>query len=136
LAPAPPPPNLPAGLPTPGVAESFGTLLAGAGSRVERIASPRGHASPPGFWYEGSADDWALLLSGSAWLTFADSAEPADLSPGSRLHLPARRRHRRRRVDRTAPDRPTVWLAIRYAAGAPTSACTCSANRGSSHAPA
>ena len=104
-----PPPNLLSELPAPGPGESFEPLLTAAGFRVERIASPPGHASPPGFWYEQAEDEWVLLLAGSARLAFADGADPADLTPGSHLHLPARRRHR---VDRTDADQPTVWVAI------------------------
>lgn len=109
----PPPPNLLADLPAPGAAESFETLLTAAGFRVERIVS-RGHASPPGFWYDGPEDEWVLLVAGAARLTFEGDPEPVALTPGSHLHIPARRRHR---VDWTAAGQPTVWLAIHFAAG-------------------
>jgi len=110
----PPPPNLLSDLPAPGAEESFETLLTAAGFRVERIVS-QGHASPPGFWYDQPEDEWVLLVAGAARLTFeGDEAAPVELTPGSHLHIPARRRHR---VDWTDPAGPTVWLAIYFAAG-------------------
>src|SRR5687767_14386343 len=108
----PPPPNLLADLPARGSTESFETLLTAAGFRVERIVSPPGHASPPEFWYDQPEDEWVLLLAGAARLTFEGDPEPVELTPGSHLHIPARRRHR---VDWTDAGRPTVWLAIHYA---------------------
>lgn len=106
------PPNLLADLPAPGADESFETLLSAAGVRVERIVSPPGHASPPGFWYDQAGDEWVLLVAGAARLTFeGDEASPVELTPGSHLHIPARRRHR---VDWTAPAGPTVWLAVHF----------------------
>lgn len=106
-----------ADLPVPGSDESFETLLTAAGFRVERIVS-RGHASPPGFWYDQPEDEWVMLVAGAARLTFEGEQEPVELEPGSYLHIPARRRHR---VDWTDPAQPTVWLAIHFAAMTPTS---------------
>jgi len=34
-----------------------------------------------------------------------------EMRPGSFLHIPSHRRHR---VEWTAPDEPTIWLAIHY----------------------
>lgn len=112
----PPPPNLLSDLPAPGPEESFETLLTAAGFHVERIVS-RGHASPPGFWYDQDEDEWLMLVTGAARLTL-EGEKPVDLEPGSYLHIPARRRHR---VDWTDPAQPTVWLAIHFAAMTPTS---------------
>lgn len=103
------PDNLFAALPQAPVAEAFDTLLQNAGLRVERIVS-RGHASPPGFWYEQSENEWVLLLRGEARLTVEGQGD-CRLVPGSYLHLPARTRHR---VEWTLPDAETVWLAIHY----------------------
>lgn len=90
--------------------ESFERLLERPGLRIERIVS-RGHASPPGFWYEQPHGEWVALLSGSARLEFDDGREPLDLEPGSFVDLPAGCRHR---VARTDAERPTVWLAVHY----------------------
>ena len=55
-----------------------------------------------------------LLLTGAARLRFEGGDPPVELTPGSHLHIPARRRHR---VDWTAAGQPTVWLAIHFADG-------------------
>ena len=97
--------DLPAALPE----ELFQTLLSAPGLRVERIVS-RGHASPEGFWYDQPEHEWVLLVSGAARLRF-EGEEPLDLTPGSYVNIPARRRHR---VEWTDPREHTVWLAIHY----------------------
>jgi cupin 2 domain-containing protein len=97
------PPGAPAELLTP--------LLAGRTFRVERIVS-RGHASPPGFWYDQPEHEWVLLVAGQARLQF-EGQPPVPLRPGDHLNIPARRRHR---VDWTTPDEETIWLAIHYTA--------------------
>jgi cupin 2 domain-containing protein len=51
-----------------------------------------------------------LLVKGAARLLFEGEA-PLDLRPGSFVNIPAHRRHR---VEWTAPDQPTIWLAIHY----------------------
>ncbi|MCZ7651969.1 MAG: cupin domain-containing protein [Thermoanaerobaculia bacterium] len=96
------------GLPAPGPEESFESLLAAPGFRVERIVS-HGHASPEGFWYDQGWAEWVVVLSGEALLEVEGEAEPLPLAPGDWVLLPARRRHR---VAWTTPDGPTVWLAI------------------------
>lgn len=100
-------PNLFADLPGERAAESFATLLATEGLRIERIVS-LGHASPEGFWYDQDADEWVLLLQGAARLTI-EGQEPIEMVPGSFVNLPAHTRHR---VDWTDPDTPTIWLAV------------------------
>lgn len=76
--------------------------------RIERIVS-QGHQSPDGFWYDQDEDEWVILLRGSARLLFEDQEQPIDLTPGDWINIPAHRRHR---VDSTAPDEQTVWLAV------------------------
>ncbi len=76
--------------------------------RIERIVS-RGHASPPGFWYDQATDEWVALLQGRARIRLEGEEEPVIMGPGDYLHLPAHCRHR---VEETAPDETTVWLAI------------------------
>ena len=76
-------------------------------ARVERIVS-RGHASPPGFWYDQSEHEWVALLSGAARLVFEGGAE-VPLAPGDYLLIPAHQRHR---VEWTTPHQETVWLAV------------------------
>jgi cupin 2 domain-containing protein len=78
--------------------------------RVERIVS-FGHASPPGFWYDQPWHEWVVLLTGAARVLFEGDSAPVQLGPGDSLDIPAGRRHR---VEWTAPDGPTVWLAVHY----------------------
>ena len=85
--------------------ERFETLFANHACRVERIVS-FGHASPPGFWYEQTEDEWVVLLAGSAALAFEDGRTLA-LCAGDWVSLPARCRHRVESVSQDA-----VWLAV------------------------
>jgi cupin 2 domain-containing protein len=89
--------------------ELVGEILRTNAFRIERIVS-RGHASPPGFWYDQETDEWVLLVKGSASLGFADGSEIA-LAPGDHLLIP---RHVRHRVERTAPEADTVWLVVHF----------------------
>ena len=98
--------NLLDGLPSGGEDEAFEDLLVRPGIRLKRIVST-GQSTPPGQWLQEEEDEWVLLLSGSAGLTL--EGEPAlTLKPGDHLLIPAHRRHR---LDWTALDEPTVWLA-------------------------
>ena len=92
--------------------ENFLELLNSGEFRVERIVS-RGHASPPSFWYDQPEAEWVLLLRGAAILEFEGDHEPVRLTPGDHVNIPSHCRHR---VAWTAPDEPTVWLAIFYSA--------------------
>jgi cupin 2 domain-containing protein len=97
--------GIPAALP-----EELVTILAhGDGVRVERIVS-RGHASPPGFWYDQDEHEFVLLVAGAARLHIEGEPE-RELRPGDWLELAAHVRHR---VTWTAPDRDSVWLAVFY----------------------
>ena len=88
--------------------EQFLPLLQSPHLRIERIVS-WGHASPPGFWYDQDEQEWVLLVRGAAQIRFDDQEKPHELSAGSYLSIPARRRHR---VEWTTPEEPTIWLAI------------------------
>ena len=103
--------NLFADLPTgPEAAERLETLLAHPGVRIERIVSS-GQASPPGFWYDQADAEWVVLLSGEALLRFEDEAEARRLHVGDWLTIESGRRHR---VEWTAAEMPTVWLAVHF----------------------
>ncbi len=103
--------NLFADLPPHAPAELVATLCEGPAVRVERIVS-FGHASPEGFWYDQPRAEWVVVLTGAARLRFEDGA--VELKPGDFVNIPARRRHR---VEWTAADEPTVWLAVHYGDG-------------------
>jgi cupin 2 domain-containing protein len=114
--PAPAHGQLLAALPTPGTGEMFDTLLVHPDARIERIVS-QGQASPPGFWYDQTEDEWVLLVQGSAELTVIvdepAAAQALSLQAGDWVFLPAHRRHR---VRSTSLD--AVWLAIHLGAAA------------------
>jgi cupin 2 domain-containing protein len=98
--------DIPARLP----AEQFTPLLTTPHVRVERIVS-RGHASPPGFWYDQPQAEWVIVLAGSAAIAFEGEASPRTLKRGDYLHIPAHARHR---VTWTDSAEPTVWLAVHH----------------------
>lgn len=79
-------------------------------TRIERIVS-RGHASPPDFWYDQPRPEFVVLLSGAARLRFEDEDEARTLGPGDHVLIPARARHR---VEWTAEDVDSVWLAVHF----------------------
>ena len=84
------------------------TLLTQSGAHIERIVST-GQSSPAGFWYDQAQVEWVAVLQGEALLRFEDEPETRRLVAGDWITIPAHRRHR---VEWTAPDRPTVWLAV------------------------
>ncbi len=83
-------------------------IVTGDRVRIERIVS-RGHASPPGFWYDQEQREWVAVLAGRARLRFADDERVLEMGPGDHVLIEAHRRHR---VEWTDPDRDTVWLAV------------------------
>jgi cupin 2 domain-containing protein len=87
------------------------TLLRTDCLRLERILST-GQSTPPGQWYDQEADEWVVLLSGSAALLFEGKDEVRVLRPGDYLLIPAHTRHR---VEWTETGRETVWLAAHVA---------------------
>lgn len=92
--------------------EVFQDLLTMPGLRIERIVS-HGQASPEGFWYDQDWDEWVLVLQGLAVLELEGRTEPLVLSAGDYCWLPAHCRHR---VVATAPQEPTIWLAVHHEA--------------------
>ena len=99
--------NLFADLPTTTDSETITSLVKRPGVRIERIVST-GQASPPGFWYDQSFDEWVLLVAGAARMEIEGEGERS-LAAGDYLVLPAHCRHR---IVWTDPAKPTVWLAI------------------------
>ena len=89
-------------------AERIDVLQQTVHTRIERIVS-WGQASPPGFWYDQDQGEWVALLTGAATLRLAEPEETVDLKPGDWLWIAAHRRHR---VEATAKDAATVWLAV------------------------
>lgn len=104
--------NVYAAVPPTLAEEEFLTLLSSPTVRIERIVS-RGQASAPDFWYDQQWAEWVLVLKGAAQLRFEGEADPVRLDEGDYVAIPPGRRHR---VEWTDPDRPTIWLAVHYAA--------------------
>jgi cupin 2 domain-containing protein len=92
----------------PSADEVVEALAVFPGVRIERIVS-RGQVSPPGFWYDQSEDEWVALLTGRARLRLEAPDETVELGAGDHLLI---RAHRRHRVEWTAPEQPTIWLAV------------------------
>lgn len=90
--------------------EVFKELLHGGAFRLERIVSTS-QTTPPGEWYDQPQAEWVLLLSGRARLRFEEESEPRELRPGDYVNIPPHCRHR---VEFTALDEQTVWLALHY----------------------
>jgi cupin 2 domain-containing protein len=85
-------------------------LVRSDAGRVERIVS-RGHSSPPGFWYDQAENECVVLLSGEAKLRIEGEPDTVILRAGDWLDIPGGTRHR---VEWTAPNEDTVWLAVFY----------------------
>ena len=96
------------GIPDRAKDELFETLWKTDHFQLERIVS-FGRGTPPGKWYDQPADEWVILLKGSAGLLFEGQEELTVLHPGDYVHIPAHRRHR---VEWTAGEQETVWLAL------------------------
>ena len=93
-------------------AEQFTGLLTAPGLRLERIVS-LGQVTPPGEWLDQDRAEWVILLRGAARFFFEGETSARGLKPGDYVNIPAHCRHR---VEWTAPDEPTIWLALHYAA--------------------
>ena len=100
--------HIPAALPQ----EITDTLAAGSNVRIERIVS-RAHHSSPDFWYDQPEDEWVVLLKGEAALRFAADDRLLHMTEGMHVHI---RAHERHRVEWTAADVDTIWLAVFYRA--------------------
>ena len=96
---------IPADLPD----EFFETLVDHSTVRIERIVS-RGHSSPQSGWYDQAQNEWVVLLKAEAVHAF-EQGEPVTLKAGDFLTIPAHSRHR---VEWTAQDFDTIWLAVHY----------------------
>jgi cupin 2 domain-containing protein len=96
-------------LPGAGLAEErLEDLYSGPGLRIERIVST-GQSTPAGDWFDQAQDEWVVLLKGAAGLLIEGEARARVLAPGDWVLL---RAHQRHRVEWTAADEPSVWLAV------------------------
>lgn len=104
------PANVFADLPGPSPDEHHLALNDRGAVTIERIVS-HGHASPPGFWYDQETHEWVMVLKGAARLLFEGDERPVEMKTGDSMEIPAHTKHR---VEWTAPDEPTIWLAVHY----------------------
>jgi cupin 2 domain-containing protein len=85
-------------------------LLEAKGFRMERIVS-KGHATAPGEWCDQETAEWVIVLKGMAALKFEGEEDKRVMGPGDYQFIPAHRKHR---VEWTARNELTVWLAFHY----------------------
>ncbi len=101
--------NLYANLPESLANEVFEDIVSTSNLRIERILS-YGHSSPDVGWYDQSENEWVLVLKGQGVLEFEDG-RTVTLSEGDHININAGVKHK---VQSTAPDKITVWLAVFY----------------------
>lgn len=92
------------------VSETFEDLISQRNVRIERIIST-GQSSPPDFWYCQPQSEWVVVIKGSAGLQFENETDIRELHAGDYINIPALCRHR---IAWTAPNVPTIWLAVHY----------------------
>ncbi len=102
--------NLFADIPPHLIEEIHQTLLTQSNLRIERIVSA-GQASPDGFSYDQDQHEWVVVLKGAARIRFEGAEKLIEMKPGDFLYIPAHKRHR---VEWTAPDEETIWLAVYF----------------------
>lgn len=90
--------------------EVFDDLLGAGSFRLERIVS-QGQCTPEGEWLEQHENEWVVLLSGAAILSFEQDASRLNMKSGDYVHIAANCKHR---VEWTDPNVQTVWLALHY----------------------
>ncbi len=89
--------------------EYFETLIETGNLKLERIISD-GHSTKENYWYDHDKNEFVMLLKGSAVILF-DNGEEILMKPGDHLIIPAHKKHR---VEKTADDEKTFWLALHY----------------------
>lgn len=87
--------------------EVFDTLVKTDTVLVERIVSS-GQATPTGEWLKSNQDEFVLLVTGGASISFQEG-KTVKLNPGDYLLIPKGRAHR---VVHTETRTPTVWLTV------------------------
>lgn len=99
--------NIFAKIPDASNEEVFEIILNSEHIKIERIIS-KGQTSPENFWYNQDWGEWVLLLQGYAIIEF-ENEQIIEMKPGDYLYIPPNKKHR---VNFTAPDIETIWLAI------------------------
>lgn len=96
--------DIPADLPE----ELFECIVKRENVHIERIVS-KGNITPTDQWYDQNWDEWVLLLQGQATILYEKDMQSITLSIGDYLLIPAHTKHR---VEWTAPEHHTIWLAV------------------------
>jgi cupin 2 domain-containing protein len=89
--------------------EVFQQLVNNEQVSIERIIS-KGHSSPESGWYDQDKNEWVMVVSGKAILSFDDGSD-ISLKTGDYVNIPAHKKHK---VKWTDPAVETIWLAIFY----------------------
>ncbi|MBS1517024.1 MAG: cupin domain-containing protein [Bacteroidetes bacterium] len=89
--------------------ELFQPLYSGETIEIERIIS-EGHATPEGSWLEQERNEWVILITGNAVISFSDGRDFV-LNAGDHLFIPAGVRHR---VEKTSSEPKCIWLAVHF----------------------
>ncbi|TDG12586.1 cupin domain-containing protein [Seongchinamella unica] len=89
--------------------ELFEDIVSSDQVRIERIVS-RGHSSPAQGWYDQAQSEWVMVVRGRAVIAYPDKP-PITLGEGDYVTIAAHEKHR---VEWTAPDEDTIWLAVHY----------------------
>jgi len=90
-------------------AEVVDLIAQNENTKIERIIS-RGQTSPATGWYDQEKDEWVMVLTGEAIISFENAME-VNLKAGDYLNIPAHTKHK---VKWTDPNVETVWLAVHY----------------------
>ena len=101
--------NLFENIPPRAQTEFFDIIAENKHIKIERIVSA-GHSSAPSDWYNQEQNEWVVLLSGSATLSF-EKADDIQLQPGDHILIPAHTKHR---LKHTSPDEETIWIAVHF----------------------
>lgn len=102
--------NMLANLPDAGTGEIFEPIVSDGRLLIERIVS-QGQCTPAGEWCCQERDEWVVVLSGRAELTFEGQVILHKMETGDSILIPGGCRHR---VEWTDPDQKTVWLAVHF----------------------
>ncbi len=90
--------------------EMVDVLVEKKGVRIERIIST-GQSTPDDEWMDQDRNEWVLVVSGAARLSFKDPQEVVEMSKGDWANIEAGRKHR---VDWTTENQPTIWVTVFY----------------------
>jgi cupin 2 domain-containing protein len=88
--------------------EIFETILQNKNLKLERIISS-GQITPHGKWYDQDFDEWVILLSGKAVLSFESPKDKITLLPGDYIFIESHKKHR---IEYTDIKQKTLWLAL------------------------